>query len=725
MKRLLKFITYPIVWPLRTAWRLFFRKHKTLPEPKTDKFKRLKRWQRKLTDWEEQLEQQIAEVAALQETVQTKSAQLDQRQADLDAHQQQLADAQQTLEAEHQQLAAAWQTLAQHQVELAQREADLSASAPPTPAAVPSTPVEAEAATRVNHVMSMQRYHKWNQALFRYVLADVPNGGRVFLAIDDDALLEAAEFMQNPPDPEQRVDDFIQAVRQHCVKGGLLRLRLLEPTPDDGQSSSAPKYLAFLAAMVLAAYRMERTETNSQTNYFIHLNEILGLPSDSGRPAELAGEERFWLDWAAWLTRRGYQPSAQAGEGAYKYIRYPISQALLRRRDKVELWHHFARYNWSTEIDDPRQVMRQLHGERSFCQHLRTILQDAEDDPIYAEGLQQAIYAEYDRWSDSDFQPTEPQQRTRTSRFTAGVYRTTDFLTDEATYWLFPRAPRQVDDHAWQVEYAGQTLPLTRQGGGWLEPLDLPLSAELLTTGLTLPVIAGEQQQTLTLPARTFWLLTADPDNPDTDDQASWGRPELGAPFTMLCRTALLADLTRLRERQLIDWTGEPIPLEPNSEWLELTAMRVLSADWTGVSLTHDELADGLKPPSSLRVRLRGGLRTPTPQSWLVGYGPELTLRSDVYSEATLTVIDEATNATIETRTIQPETPISLAYPVGEYTLAISVDAGSDAQTRTVKLVDWADLPLAPLTNIDTVMATNPLPVWGALLFEEKIGAQL
>src|SRR5687768_4528831 len=129
----------------------------------------------------------------------------------------------------------------------------------------------------------MANYYDWNQAIYQYVTSVLPLGSRVFLSIDDDTLRDAATFLDSIPPVDKRVDDFIRAVRARYVANG--RVRNITPIGDE--FNKVPTYLSFLAATVLAAYRMGEEEEIHPNNYFTRLNEVLGFPGQSGRPKGL------------------------------------------------------------------------------------------------------------------------------------------------------------------------------------------------------------------------------------------------------------------------------------------------------------------------------------------------------------------------------------------------------------------------------------------------------
>jgi hypothetical protein len=174
----------------------------------------------------------------------------------------------------------------------------------------------------------MPIYDVWNNALIDYLTTRVPRGSSVFLDINDDILEDIGRTFAVQSNSSTRwVDDFKRAVRAKCVAGAKVHLENL-PTNRADDASARPQEVAFLGAMVLAAYYMGEDEETSSINYFKRLRNILHLDEDGeadGRPKGMkaGSEERLWTEWGVWLQKHGFLPTAQRGEGSKTYINYP------------------------------------------------------------------------------------------------------------------------------------------------------------------------------------------------------------------------------------------------------------------------------------------------------------------------------------------------------------------------------------------------------------------
>src|SRR5262245_55170411 len=154
-------------------------------------------------------------------------------------------------------------------------------------------------------------YLEWNHAILTHFTASVPRHSPVRLSVTDDALLEifATEFRRPEANAQQARDDFLSAVRAECILGQSVRLPRLEFTP-----SNEPKWVAFIAAMVDAAFRMIDDDDGAGHNYFTRLRAVLGLqPTPDNRDNRPEGmkihpityhapEAPLWQRWNAWLS---------------------------------------------------------------------------------------------------------------------------------------------------------------------------------------------------------------------------------------------------------------------------------------------------------------------------------------------------------------------------------------------------------------------------------------
>ncbi|HSH79999.1 MAG TPA: hypothetical protein VLA19_15855 [Herpetosiphonaceae bacterium] len=539
------------------------------------------------------------------------------------------------------------------------------------------------------------RYDAWSLALTSFFVEGIPRGALIFLGTDDQNLHEVARLLPDPP--EQAADDFCAAVRNRVVTGGSVNLSSIQGHYPDGK----PHGVAFLAAMVLAAARMEENETAGPSNYFVRLRQVLGLPAQEGRPLGMRSgadaEEPFWRTWNQWLQEQGFLPSARGGEGAEKYIRYPISQALLRNADKERLRRLFEARHWGQDLG-PEALIAQLHRETyHLSQHLRELLA-AEGQRLQA--VADAIAEYYDLWRESQHGDV-PRGRGGWIGFPlAGLYRTEDIISGDVRYFLYPRQPRRHRPEQVRVKVAGASYSLVDERQGWYAPVAEILFTDLDQGGLY-PITEPPYLGDLRLPVRPLWMLVPDPDNPDSGVYASWGNPPLGTPFLLLCRSELVPRLVQLRAEQLIQWAGEPRAVVGTDHWVEIHHCMVVSEAASTESQENQELYEALRPRETVNVSLSGGLRAPNLGAWIEGYGPAITVFT-FQRVSDVTIFRVADEEEVFGQPITPNEPCQIPWPgTGDY--RIEACAGGQRTERLVKIVPWEHLRRTLVTQPERV----------------------
>ncbi|MFS8866415.1 hypothetical protein [Synechococcus sp. H55.11] len=519
-------------------------------------------------------------------------------------------------------------------------------------------------------------YAHWNRAIIQWATLGVPYNTPVYLSVDQKVLAGLGLGT---------VKDFCQAVRAQVADGNRLQLSALQ-----NQGSSEPAGVAFLALMVLAANDMMRDDKLDANDFFTHFCQRLEIPGDTRPIGMKAGdEESLWQEWNRWLEEKGWIATAKPGEGSRRYLNYPISQALLREADTQKLCRMFYEKKWTTARSET-QLLVDLASEKNLNQHLAELLDDRQRHEV----LGAEILAVHQEWLDAG--RPEPQRFSRAyqppTRLTAGLYRTEDRWGDPA-YYLYPKLPRHWPVAEVTVENLGR-LRLERVG--WFYPVGKPLSAGDLAEGRAWPIRGHAHLRELQLPARDFWVLVPDPENPESGALASWGAPKLGSHFTVLFREALWPDLQRLREESLLQWSGERQPaFAETSDWWEIQECQVLAPVWDGLFLQHPELKEALQPRDRLHIALSGGLRVPQGRAWLKDHLPQVTVYG-FQPTAAVTLTEVVTgNIYLQGDHRSTNQPWDLPADLPPGTYRIQVRSGTAHQERSLKILNWDDLSLA------------------------------
>ena len=259
------------------------------------------------------------------------------------------------------------------------------------------------------------------------------------------------------------------------------------------------------------------------------------------------------------VAHSGFLPTAVPGDpGAYKYTRYAISQTVLRQSDRNSLWRHFTDGSWRKNYDEVLLMQRIRKDAQYFTRHLRDILHpDSDMWQRSYEAISRACYEVYEDWREAGdtASKTQATARVRTS-LEAGLYRSEDYFSGTVEYRLFPRQPRHAASIALSVQYLGDSQSLSEDRPGWYMPL-WSIDTNQLTMGLKLPLESSNSQlQHLYFPAHDFWILTLDPQTPESGIYASWDKGvEIGNPFILLAQEALHSDLTKLKNEGLLEWS--------------------------------------------------------------------------------------------------------------------------------------------------------------------------
>lgn len=556
-------------------------------------------------------------------------------------------------------------------------------------------------------------YDIWNHAIAIYITAGVQRGSTVYLSIDDEVLGQIHRRLQTQ---ESRPPaDFLTALKQRVVRGRRVDLKRLHGRNRYGE----PNGLAFLAAMVLAASRMAEDEEISSSNYFARFCEVLDIDQDSGRPLGMRfgaeAEEPLWRELVVWLGEIGLISSARPGEGATRYINYPISQTLLRRTDRERLRRLFRESNWRDGLDVDT-LMRLVRRETPYLtKHLRTLL---DDQSQRAQAIAEAIYEVYEACG-SDVSLSLTSDQARRYNLLADLWRSEDFLSGTVEYLLYPRSPRRQQFDAVVVDIDGRQYSLVPERPGRYMPL-CAINEQQLNQGARYPIKQPAELEALILPHRTFWILSPDPNNPESGVYASWGTVPLGTPFIILCRRELISDLEKLRTERLLEWNGEPRACPSLTEWVEVIDCMVISPTWDGVEIEHSDLHEALRPKERLSIGLSGGLRAPQ-GGWLAGLGPQVTIFG-FPREAEFRVIRISDNQMIIEDTRPMNQPFEVAWPTpGDY----FVEAVAETRTsqRLVKIVDWDELEVAPIREYEWLQVGD-VHLCGALIRTEGEGGE-
>jgi hypothetical protein len=425
---------------------------------------------------------------------------------------------------------------------------------------------------------------------------------------------------------------------------------------------------------------------------------------------EAGSEEPLWKTWNQWLIEQDYIPTAHRGRTrADKFTSYPISQCLLRQADRDRLEKYFYENNWTKSWDAQTLYSRLREKAQNFPEYLRNLIKNSNDR---YEVLKEAIHEVHQQWLEAGCPEPGKNSYKRASlpspNLFAGLYRVEEDY--EIEYYIYPKQKPQHKGEIINVEIQGEIEQLESERSGWYLYIGNPLKTTELDKGIRYKIIGSDYLKNLQFPARDFWILVPDPEEPDAGAFATWHIPQLGQPFIILCKEALLKDLNLLRDERLVNWSDEIKPFgEQCTHWIELHNFQVLSQTWQGIFIESWELKDALQPKVRLSISLSGGVRMPNQKGWLQGYSPDITVfgfmpfvKLEVFK-----IPDEHCIQKYQSfSTNQPQALI--LTELGSY--LIRATHGSSVAESFVRIIDWNSLELYKLQCSKLQLETIDLP---------------
>ena len=542
----------------------------------------------------------------------------------------------------------------------------------------------------------MPNYRQWNDAIANYFAVGISPGAPYYLSVDDEALIEIGETHFGSDFAIDYVEDFLKAVRDNCIRGRSDRISLVGVS--DRSTDGPPNCIAFLGAMALAAHRMDSDDAAAENNYFTRLREVLGLPTDEfGRPTGLfppAPEERLWDNLNDWIRTNGWVSSAERGSDMpSKFINYPMSQSLLRQGDKARLTDRL-RSELSKGLDWEQIAVWFLQSATEFpTNYLRNLAMEARvTTGERFEAIVNAVYEVYSQveWSQSRSIANRGDRERNPQRLMAGLYRESDVIWGTVDYFLYPRPMHRLNARELHVSNGNECIQLQEERTGRFRPLPWRVDP---AGNKTYEVQGTSNISELALPSRDFWVLIRDPFDESSGIFASWGKPNLGEQFLLLCRRQYEQQMDMLRNGSLLEWEQAQALNEPYEGWLEYRGCKVLSPNWAdGGSGYENSLFKELTPRVKASISLRGGLKIVGQRdSWMVDHLPEFVVNSngaqvvrinDV-SRPNLSLIEQEVDAgaSIELPSLQP----------GEYSVEVFV-SGRRADKRHMRVLSWESL---------------------------------
>lgn len=622
--------------------------------------------------------------------------------------------------------------------------------------AVDYTPAVAQKICRIwnRGISDVATYLRWNRAVVTLATRGVGPGDPVYLAADESFIRAAAVQKcmkcsggEIDGDP---VEDFLAAVRERVVEPGGDRVQLERvqgmTRVKGSYADGVPLCAAFLAATVLAAFRMGDDLWAAPTAYFPRLCELLGVapyaaenPRPRGlqiRPQSEAPEAELWQRWNQWLVASGWRPTAVLGRGgAWRYTNLPISQTLLRSADIAGLQKFFLRayqahrLGTAWPLEDVAEVLHNASKREppAFNSHLRRGFQTPEDHERRAQ-LELAAYNVYLAmdWSQTVDETTTGGEMAATSRQKGAVRRLHAELVRhsdpfEGLSWglaVFVR-PASLARGA-TVTVGDERIVLRPSSDGRLCPV-WPADGWHPGRHGEFEVSGDPKWQALRVPDRAFWILQPNPFEPGC--HISGGRLQPGAEVLLAFDEEKLKEtLQSWRALGQLDWRDTE---DLGSGWCEIRGLIVPERPLTVMTNMGPDaraLASALSPEDVSgkvgRLVLEGGLRAPgggggNGLRWLIGCPPRVGMEGGAGGRLRVSTFDALENSVLDEMSGEGVLHLLPAdMPPGEYLIR-----GGSARGRLFSIVTYADLELG---EIDLTLTET----WALPTFSEKADLQ-
>ncbi|KAA3655115.1 MAG: hypothetical protein DWQ04_33650 [Chloroflexi bacterium] len=513
------------------------------------------------------------------------------------------------------------------------------------------------------------KYDQWNLALAKHFYNESQAGKPVYLQVDDEVLRCIAPELGIPQDDGRAA--FVAAVRYRSRLNDdpffrFFRYGYWERTELKADPTTPPPFIAFLGFCVLAAFDMASDENISRSNYYVRLQDLLGVK----RPKKFDDVGELWERLNQWLDKDLEQKhgKATASYVNHRHVGYPISQALLRTADRQKLPDFFLSCDLEPDEDwvTPEQFKNELLLEVAkytwpFTNRVKRVFDKKNKDAMTL--IAQMVYAEYEGWDGrsteeirSGIQPIEPMT----------LHLELNYDDFECT--LYPRAQsrngRQFPEGTYQYQ-PPRSIKLEHDPTllDWFAAMpDTPFLQHLFAEKI-IQLHKGKQYRQQFTPA-PIMLFREDQDGELGGHVHYSGRPILRETYHLLCHN-------RLRT-QVADY------LKQNGNYDEvLTSDNPIYANWVcfrdvQIARRDENVIEDLLPlvpkQTGLSLYRKGGLRLGR-NKYLRGGEPHVEIVADHDHETTI-YIDDASYTTFSTETLSLDLK-EMGWDDGSHTISV------------------------------------------------------
>lgn len=350
-------------------------------------------------------------------------------------------------------------------------------------------------ATGVSDVLT--NYMRWNDAIADWFFSEDKAGQPAFLSVDDTSLQQLAASAGFSV--EDAVHDFVSAIRALAIPDQImLGMYGYGDKWHNRPTKEPPRFIAGLGLCVLAATRMAADSERgvSASNYYRHLNELLGREPAAGKPEGFEHMPFVWECLDEWLRMwKGQRGVATARQMGPRFIGWPISQALVRRADARDFRSFRSLIDHGDlEQVDPEDLVPYLKWwltQDGAASRLARLLHHKHDITTLTHVADQLLTF-LPEWEERD--GTTQVSGTR-AQFHLSI---SGFHYSKATLQVAWRCPPDAEDEVEVVLPSGNTILLYPRGewlgvtadSGWLHaPISLKFEGKTITCAASPPMV--------------------------------------------------------------------------------------------------------------------------------------------------------------------------------------------------------------------------------------------
>jgi hypothetical protein len=267
----------------------------------------------------------------------------------------------------------------------------------------------------ITSAQAVQEILHLNEIIAEIVYSEDKSGLPVHLDLDDVSIAPIESL--HGITPQVFRDQLVSAVGRVHKNHDLLKIfsEFEEATSRwvrKGDYLVTPPALSLLAVLSIAADEMVFEENISSSNYYFRLSQVLARSGGTAPDPQVLGNHyrrhavRLWQSLVTWLEAwqgdRGKPtvplPGDATDNDAHRYIRMPISQALLRESDRTNLYKMFTANNLDPAMTVSEELISVLLEQWTMSHYATNQLKKIWRVEEYRQSLVLLVISALDTW---------------------------------------------------------------------------------------------------------------------------------------------------------------------------------------------------------------------------------------------------------------------------------------------------------------------------------------